>query len=110
MALRNDLADGEEEVHRNDDVVHLRKDGVAAIDHGVRSQPLLGELGKDFGLEAVHDLVNETLVGEVARGSTDLSARELPPPCNADLDVGYPGERLRTELFVPCLRLKLSAF
>ncbi len=54
VAVGLDLAQGEEQVERADDVVDLGEGRMLAVDHGVRRRTLLGEVDDGFWLEVAN--------------------------------------------------------
>jgi len=91
VTLRDQFADGVEQVERADDVVHLGEDGVAPVDHGVRRRPLLGEVYERLGPETFQELVHIALVGQVADGYPGLAPGELLPPSHTVFQARDPG-------------------
>src|SRR5215204_5053592 len=81
VAVGHVLAYGIEHVQVADNVVVLGVDGMAPVDHGVGSGPLLGEVHDGLGLVALHDLGDELPVKQVAELEPyDLRAHLAPGP------------------------------
>ena len=74
-----DLADRVHHVEGADDVVGLRVDRVAAVDHGVRRGALLGEVDHRVGGELAEGVVDELGVAQVAGVARELGAADLAP-------------------------------
>ncbi len=54
MAIGRQFAQREQQVHRADHVIHLRRNRVLAVDHRIRRRTLLGEMHYRFGLERLY--------------------------------------------------------
>ena len=94
------LRDGVEEVERADHVVHLRVDGVLAVDHRVRGRALLREVHDGLGFERVERAVDERVVGQVAHEHLDGEPGDLTPPSHPLLEAGHRDQAVHAHLEV----------
>src|ERR687884_800819 len=100
MAIGHELVDREQHVEGADDVVVLGVDGVATVDHGVWSRPLLGEVNYGLGLVASYDLGEELPIQQIAVLQAYGLSTNLLPDLYPVFRVGYRREARRPELVV----------
>jgi hypothetical protein len=100
VTVRHVLVDREEHVEVADDVVVLRVDRVAPIDHRVGRSPLLGVVHDRVRLVAREDFGDELPVQQVAVLEPYRLAADLLPGLHALLRVGDRREALGPELVI----------
>jgi hypothetical protein len=88
-------------IQRADDVVHLCVDGVAAVDHGVGSGALFGEVDDCFWFETFDHVAEEFVVGDVAYVGFDRQAGEAVPGAEAVRERADGSEGLGAQLVIP---------
>src|SRR5580698_3011685 len=101
VAIGLEFAEGEKKIQRADYVVDLRVDGVAAVDHGVGSGALFGEMDDGFGLEISYEGAEEFVVGDVAYVGFDGAAGEAVPGGEAVGERADGSEGLGAQLVIP---------
>src|SRR5579863_202253 len=106
VAVGLKFLDGEQYVEGSDDIVYLAKDGVAAVDHGVRSGPLLGEMDHRLRRKLLHDFSQEFIVENISDGELDLLTCDSLPSAES-LGQGANGrESLRAQFVIPGTAMK----
>src|SRR5260370_18042860 len=79
MAVRLEFSDRKENIQRADHVVHLRENGVLAIDHGIGSRALLGKVNDRLRFESSEYLGEKLVVGHVSNERFDRLSGEAMP-------------------------------
>ena len=101
MAVGLELAEGEEEIERADDVVHLGEDGVLAVDHRIGRGALLGKMDHGVGAHGFDGGSEKIVVGDIAGKLVDVLAGQLAPDAQAFGQGLNGGQSLNAQFMVP---------
>src|SRR5690348_3409846 len=83
MAVALEFTDDKENVESADYVVHLREDSMPAVDHGIRSRALFGEVHDRLRLESSEHRGKKLVIGHISDERFDLPSREAIPGSQA---------------------------
>ena len=94
------LGDGVQQVEGAHHVVDLGVDGVLAVDHGVGSGTLLGEVHDRLGLETLERAVHEDGISQIADEGIELETRHFFPHPDTVMKLADGNEAVHPHLVV----------
>jgi len=100
VAVGGVFGDGIEQIEGPDDVISLGVDGVAAVNHRVRSTALLTKMHDGVRSEAFEGWFKKRIVAQIADKQIDVLAGKLVPEGDAFVDGGNGDEAVSTEFVI----------
>src|SRR5581483_591154 len=101
MAIGLKFLDGEKYIQGANYIIHLREHSMLAVDHGVGSGTLFGEVHHGFGLKGFDDRTQEFIVGYIADKRFDGFSGKAAPGTEALRKRSDGSKRHGSEFVVP---------